>query len=838
MREKSARTLLTLACFWLILTPIWSQTIISGRVADALTGEPISFVTVRFGENFTDGVVTNLEGEFEIKKPVKALKFTYLGYQTLTISLDTVKKFPLVVALQPDGMQTEEVQIFASSENPAHRIIKAVVANEKQNHPEKYDAYQAAVYNKIVYDFIYHDPDSIERERQLRLLGKKRLPADSLQARWERRLRGGHSLMMESVSLRMRLGSAHLQEKIIGQKISGFKSPEYAPLATLIQPFHFYDDVVMLVDVNYLNPISAGSWRKYDFKIVDTLLTGEAIMDLPGQSIRPGDTVYVITFEPEKGATFPGMRGTLWINTHGFAIQNVIAEPAVIQGTECRIRQAYSLVSGDYWYPCELDFEVLLPEYPSKKMGLRAEGRTYISEVDLSPGFKEEDFGPSYITKSDSANLQDTAFWSKYRVVALTEKEQTTYRVLDSIGEAKKFDKRLALIQKVVVFGRLEAGVFDINLERFFSRNTYEQTRLGVGFHTNEHLSRKFRAGGFIGYGLLDKDLKYGADLRWTFLPQHEAWVQLAASHDVVESGKLESSAIPPVFSTRNFRIFQRVDWYNGITLSQEARIFRFLKYNVAFSRYDKSPAGYSYEFAPAGSAPISGTFSFSDIRVGLRYSYREKLIDIGGIRLSLGTPFPVANITYTRSFSSSLTGGNFNYHKLEGNLSYSFIYKSLGTTSIWIEGGMISGNAPLMNNFAGNGIYSSPYSFRVGNAFTTMRFFEFIADRYVNVFFNHSFSTPFYKAKYSRPRLMLSQNWGISQLTHPEMHTGTMGKQAYDKGYLESGVFLNDVLRFSYLSLVTVGVGGGVYRRYGAYELENKPDNWATMFTVNFTTN
>ncbi|MBC8643379.1 hypothetical protein H9W95_02595 [Flavobacterium lindanitolerans] len=77
--------------------------------------------------------------------------------------------------------------------------------------------------------------------------------------------------MMESVTNRKFIKPDISEEVVIGTKVSGFENPTFASLATDFQPFSFYKDNIRLFNINYLNPISKGSLKKYKFRIEDTI---------------------------------------------------------------------------------------------------------------------------------------------------------------------------------------------------------------------------------------------------------------------------------------------------------------------------------------------------------------------------------------------------------------------------------------------------------------------------------------------------------------------------------------------------------------------------------------
>jgi hypothetical protein len=67
--------------------------------------------------------------------------------------------------------------------------------------------------------------------------------------------------------------------------------------------------------------------------------------------------------------------------------------------------------------------------------------------------------------------------------------------------------------------------------------------------------------------------------------------------------------------------------------------------------------------------------------------------------------------------------------------------------------------------------------------------------------------------------------------LANPQLHEGIKVK-GMPKGYFESGLFLNDLFSIPINSL-NLGVGGGVFLRYGPYALDGYLNNIAIKFSA-----
>ena len=127
--------------------------------------------------------------------------------------------------------------------------------------------------------------------------------------------------------------------------------------------------------VNYLNPISQNSWKNYQFSLKDTV-------------VNESDTTYIISFKPYPKKNFEGLDGVLYINTHNYSIQNVIAEPYNKGLMNFKIQQKYQLINNEHWFPEQLLFEARLINQPFVYYG-----KSYISNVKINSGMRPSDLG-------------------------------------------------------------------------------------------------------------------------------------------------------------------------------------------------------------------------------------------------------------------------------------------------------------------------------------------------------------------------------------------------------------------------------------------------------------
>jgi hypothetical protein len=258
-----------------------------GKVIDEKSKAPLAFVNIIINEDNRTGTTSDINGKFTYASsiPVTSVTCSYVGYEKITVPVDkNANDKPLVIAMHESSIELGEVVVKAG-ENPANRIIRNVIENKKINNPENISSFTCRFYNKVIYD-VYGDT----------------LRNSEFSDEIDDIFQGGHLMIMESVTEKKYMRPDNDEEIVLGTKVSGFKHPSFAALATDLQPFSFYKDIIPVLDVNYLNPVANGSLSKYDFMVEDTLYQGK-------------DSVFILSYQPQPGKNFEGLTGLLYINT-------------------------------------------------------------------------------------------------------------------------------------------------------------------------------------------------------------------------------------------------------------------------------------------------------------------------------------------------------------------------------------------------------------------------------------------------------------------------------------------------------------------------------------------
>jgi hypothetical protein len=775
---------------------------VSGRVIDKQSREPLAFVNIVI-DGSRNGGVTDIDGFFSLSfhSPIERIILSYVGYYQQVFDIDMNLEIQLVQLVRRP-IELAVVEVFPG-ENPAHRIIENAIRNRDLNNPEKMGSFSYESYNKFVFTGQF-DPDVAGTPSPAL--------ADTITGRLMEYLEQRHFMIMETVTERRFRYPGRNNETVLASRISGFKNPMLAIIATQFQSFSFYEDYISISGSDYLSPLSPGSTNRYFFLLEDTTYTKT-------------DSVFIISFRPGRGRNFEGLKGVLYINTNGWAVQNVIAEPARQQEkSRVKIQQMYERIDDRSWFPTQLNTDVEILNVPNinhfKLLGL---GRTYLRNIKLEPNLTRRDFSSYALEFSPNTIVRDPVFWNSHRTDSLSIQEENTFEYLDSISRKQNLDRRIDRFE-ALMNGAWRRGIFDIERKHLVGYNDQEGWRLGFGLSTNNNLSRRFSVHGNFGYGLksetfrygwggevlLDRlsNLRFGYDFYWDFL----------------ERGGSKFLENPSFLSPYNIRSF----FLRDMDMLERHRVwlgFRTLRNYLSLRFYasdDKQTTNPNYQFLPLAfdERLPANSFHFFETGLMMRLAYGEKFILTPTRIMAFGRDFPIWYINLSKGWDG-VYRGRHNYWRAEMKLEKRFRIKMAGTQQWVLQAGYVQGEVPWPKLFTGQATYRR-FVVSAPQSFATMRMAEFVSDRYVNLFFFHNFEKLFLNREGFSPGLVLLTNIGFGSLSKPELQLG-YNLKSMKKGYFESGFAITDLLGSG-----LTGMGIEFMYRYGPYAFPDFKDNFS----------
>ena len=754
---------------------------VHGTVMDSVTKQKLAFVNIIINDDGTFGTTTDIDGNFTItsKKEIKSLTFSYVGYQKKHVPVENLSK---KILLSPISYQLQEV-VFKAGENPAHRIIDSVVRNRKHNNPEMLDFYSYTIYDRMVFTV-----DTTE-------------VADSVFADFGKLWRENDIMVMETVSDIYHKKPNTNKREIKANKISGLKNPMYFYVLDGMQSYHFYDDFITVYEKNYVNPITPGSKSRYFFGLESVMPTAE------------GDSLYIISFKPRRNTTFDALKGMMTITSDGWAIVNVKAEAADQTNTlDVKIQQLYSKINDSVWFPVQLNTDIIFlrmlaqdnammvgtGEPERNNTSLNGIGKSYIRDIKINEKIENKKFGSTDIDIAEDSGEKDEEYWNTYRTDSLNERILNTYRFVDTIIEDSGIDvdNLMNAAHSIIKDGSIPWGKFNIGLGDILNYNIGNKLYLGLGLSTNERLSKYLKVGAYYGYWFGAKHSNYGGNVEIKFNRKQDFGLKLSIDHIYQAFGDYGflNSAYNPL-NESNYKYFY-IKWTTlNTTASAElsTRLAKVLRGYVKFSLSDKQWSDETHRLT---------TIDFKlRIAPGERYMLTPK----GLVTVQPGKP--VIWLSYQKGLKDVLDCP-YNFDKLQAQLTYSFLTRYIGKTTITLQAGYIFSDVPVFENF---NIFANNHGFALYSteSFATMQINEFICDQFALLFFTHNFGK-FFKTKYFSPEFIFATNVG-------------WGNPGMLDGFYESGLVIDNMLKVSVSK-----IGFGVFYRYGANSFDNVADNFA----------
>jgi len=702
---------------------------ISGKVFDSESKEPLPFVPVII-KGTTVGATTDFDGNYSITTTATgdSLVASYVGYIKISRALRRGENQTVNLPMVLQGVNLLEVVVKAG-ENPAHRIIRNVIANKKYNNKRRLDAYQYESYNKVEFDL-----NRIPKEMRERKIFKPiQFVFDNVDS-----LNSGEKpslpiFITESLSdLYFRSNPDLKKEVIKASKITGIENTSITSvMGDMYQNINVYDNNILVFGKDFVSPISDNGFFYYKYYLEDSLFIGSTrCYQIRFKSKRPNELCF---------------SGNMWIADTTWAIKRL--EMSIPKDANINFINAANVVQefariDSTWM---LSKDRLVIDFSMYKNQVGVYGRKTTSYTDFvinqpkEPKFYE--FGDKIIVE-DSAMKKTDAFWDQHRHDSLSYREKKIYKMIDTIKTLPVY-KTWVDIFTIFVSGYKVVNNFEIGpYFNLVSYNRVEGLRTRFGGRTSSKFSRWYELQGYVAYGFKDEKFKYSVGFK-TFITKkpHRQLVGMTYKSDYEilgqsQNGFSQDNIFASLFRTNPLTNLTRVDqtyawyereWVEGLT-SRVTLIGRTITPLIANS--------YRY-YAADGSIRTKESIRNTEARLNVRFAYKEKFISGDFTRISLGTKFPVFQFNYSKSLQNAFRG-EYNYQKVVLNISDRIrLISLLGYTDYIGEVGKIYGAVPypLMELHGGNETYIYDYM-----AYNMMKYYEFASDQYASVGVFHHF--------------------------------------------------------------------------------------------------
>jgi hypothetical protein len=771
-----------------------------GYARDAATGKPLPFPHVLVDDGKQHGF-GDMEGWFSFTVPKASQKITVKVYSYLEADIQLEEDEDTLRAnlyfAHPFTFQTITTP-------PARALIRCVWKKRSQIDPRMERNFQYHSYNKLVITTNYISSLKLYLENLIALFGKGSMTGFGSDH---------HILLMESSSQRCFRAPFEQREVVKISKVSGINKPPALSLVSGFEALSIYEPFLRIGSRKYISPLAGRPFKRYIFFIQDSIITDS-------------QTIYVVKFNPKSLRNKELLQGFLYVSSRPLGILGFQMWPAFDRESTFSLLQESQPLPSGRWFPSQIKTVFQRDRLGSLKIPIEASSKTYIFNhqvVDL----KAEAFDEVIFDFQRDSLIKGDEFPARLRQERLSQKDKNTYAFYKEIGSLDGIDRFLNFGQKIAL-GRIPFGRVDVVFKRAITVNDVEGLRLGLGLQTTEKWSQKHQGGGYFAYGLGDERWKYG--LNYLYNLSRISSATFIFQSDLAEPG-IHSFAFNklqyPTEQLRSIRIsrFDKIyQFESGFQHQLRRNLLSRLAWNVGRREYT-----YSYQYFPNLEQAGIG---ISEFKATLHWSPGEQFARFGGERFSLGSRFPAFWFQFTQGFRPGVRDA-YNFSRFETKMQWTRRILGLGELGFQVLAGWMKPDAPFPLLFAARASFKD-ISLLSYNSFETMRYGEFVNNQFVHVFFTHKFSKMQISNLPYRPYFTFVHNMGWGEFQKSENHKG-IKLEGMPKGYYESGLFLNDLFMIPLVG-VNLGIGGGVFIRYGPYALPGYLDNMALKFSTNLT--
>ncbi len=772
---------------------IYAQEIISGRVLDSSTKEPIEYVNIIIDGTHI-GTITDENGNFVLKVSNHNngyLNISFIGYETKKIRISDSNDR---IMLNPDAAVLDEIVVVGDNtkENPAHYILKRIRRNHKKNSLKQGDTYSLRKYEKVRFDL--YDTDST-----LRHLG----PFKQFDQLKSRKYKKGNNyyipvLLTEEIYKVYGQTSPPREEEVIeASNASGFSSNKSVTmyLKELYLDYDVFDNSIVLFNKKFVSPLSKRALMTYRYAIVDS-------------SMFEGNRIYKIQYFPKrkKELTF---EGSFWADTTKYIVHSIDLKAtkgfSVNFVNNINIKQEFAQVSkGIYTIVKDSLAMDFTPFKQFKLIGAEAVKITTYYDQDIDK-MSPINLSSTLINISDKPYKLKDSDWLNIRPVALNIKDADIYVMHKSLAKDKKY-VAYRKIGEMITSGWLNHGVIDYGpYYNLIGYNEVEGIRLQFGARTYFSPDDRWRLGGYTAYGTKDRDIKAGLGFSYLLSYNHRWIVSLGIKDDLEQRGVLlsqENDVYAKNFASSIFTIGDNSKLTNTTSYRAGIEMEAIKNFRIKLStKYDymTSIAGFDMGYIDPTTGIEQNQLKDFQIQLALIYRPGRKEIGSGVDRDYITNWHPTLRLKYIRGLAGFIDS-KFNYDKIKFYYRQPFLSGVFGKTILITELGKTFGTVPLqlMDVIPGNQTITIEE-----NMFSLMDYYEFVSDTYTTLHIDQHFNgrimnkIPLLNRFDLRATAGIRAMWGdITNQENIDINRSEITYLAPNKGYLEYSAGIENIFK------------------------------------------
>jgi hypothetical protein len=778
--------------------------VIVGFARDEHSSEPVPFASVRF-RVAQIGALADSSGKFRLFAPANTrdtLEITSVGYQDYILPLDlsamtgdTLRVNAYMIRGKFTAAVTLRVKV-----NRAHILWKRIIAHKPMNDRYRFNNFSYQLYNKLELDLKNINKEKLAQMKVLKPFSFIFENVDTAE--------GASFLpayLTEAISdYYYQKDPVKRREVFEAVNTVGIKNESVSRLlGGMDQIVNFYDNFIPVFDKQFISPIADNSEDYYSYKIADTQHLG-------------GKRIIHLLFWPKRKGTNT-FEGDCWVHDTTYAIQKMNlrldASANLNYVQKLSLIQEYQLINDSTWFLSKDKFVVDVN--PIGKNSIAFIGRkttTYQNVlvndssvlIELAKNKKKEE-----VILPPEASYKNKDYWAQSRPEELSETEKKVYKMIDTLLSLPSFQRYTRMINFIGT-GYMPVGKFLIGpWQNWFFTNSVEGFRMRFDLGTNSKWQKYTILHGYAAYGFGDQKWKGEFDGMYIFKRHPRMYIYGEYRNDF-DYGQ---QYVGEISSDNLFAVAIRKGGVpvKYVKLEQE-KIELFKEWPSGFSIL---PTVVDKEYTPVKNLPpkvlyenaTGNALNSFEMSIRFRFAYLEKFLENTFYRTSLGSPYPIVELKYTKAIPGVM-GSSYSYSKISGNVHNTKKIPPFGSLYYNVFAGQTFGTVPylFLDVAPGNEIYYY-YPF----VFNLMNKWEYIHDRYAGVSVEHNFGNGIFRYLPVTRKLKFRQFWTAKALwgrLTPQNYllnaaTGLNFQTLNGKTYLELGTGVDNIFKVFRFDLI-----------------------------------
>jgi hypothetical protein len=733
-----------ISCFLIPKKPFCQNFVISGKLIDANTKEPLPNVTV-IPKGLENGTLSKNDGSFSItiSQWSSTLELTATGYKKREITLQKDATAGLVIEMQVAEETLADVVINSDKRDkePGKTFMEKVIANKKNNNPDRFKSYTYKQY-------IRHELD-LSNLNKINSYGRG-LP--QLVINIYRNSDSANSMsnrlplyFSEQISkVYHSLDPKFDQENILAKKNLGLQTDKMLwHFDKFNFSFNIYNNWLTIFSQTYASPLSNTAFNYYNYYFDDS-------------SVVNGKKVYKVHFTPKQKYE-NAFSGTLWINDSSYSIKNIemhLSKTADLDFIDdIHYSEEYHLVLDSvthryeympFQYKSVVDFETglsmlgITEKSGAKRIRLVAINTTVIGDIRINLPLPDE-LAIKKIRDEQTVDFEKPdSYWDQNRLDTLSAHEKSIFVMADSLQKNPRYSKNSKII------GFIGTGYWDFaNRIRvgpytsFLSTSRIEGWRFRIGLWTLPRFNRKWNLNGYAAYGTEDQKFKGGFGIKylWNAVKWTKTTVYASSDYDYLVDQENELDQDNLISSFFRKKIPTTRIYVKQLYIKHEQYITREFSMGGSLTYKEMNPA-FIFSYHPLDrktGLPIdsisSSKLPVAEASISLQYGRDQRSILFNFDQIPLYTYRPV--LTANLIFGLRLGDALFTYKKVNLGIEQRLRLPPKSLLFYDLKVGKTFGTLPylILNIPEGNEYYvASKY------LFNTMLPYEFATDSYISL--------------------------------------------------------------------------------------------------------